>query len=350
MSVLAGDRKLGLELLLESLTQPSFPEDAFKRIQTQLLSDLEDQQSQPAYRAREGFREAVYGPKHHLGRPPATVKTMAKLTRDDCVAFHKKVYVPSNTLLAIVGDFDSDAVVEEVKKLTAGWKGEPLAKAVPFAIPRPEKFTQKIITMPEAAQLHFYLGHAGITRTDPDYYKLLVMDYILGTGPGFTDRLSARLRDREGLAYTVSANISSSAGIEPGLFTCYIGTDVKNFDHVKAAFLEELNRIRDEKPKLSEVEDAKAYLLGNLPFRFTTSRAIVGQLLAVERNGLGFGYLEEYRKAVAAVTPEDIQAVAKKHIDPVRMILVAAGALDAMGKPVVRPGPKPNEEEKEPQE
>lgn len=350
MSVLAGDRKLGLELLLESLTQPSFPEDAFKRIQTQLLSDLEDQQSQPAYRAREGFREAVYGPKHHLGRPPATVKTMAKLTRDDCVAFHKKVYVSSNTLLAIVGDFDSDAVVEEVKKLTAGWKGEPLAKAVPFAIPRPEKFTQKIITMPEAAQLHFYLGHAGITRTDPDYYKLLVMDYILGTGPGFTDRLSARLRDREGLAYTVSANISSSAGIEPGLFTCYIGTDVKNFDHVKAAFLEELNRIRDEKPKLSEVEDAKAYLLGNLPFRFTTSRAIVGQLLAVERNGLGFGYLEEYRKAVAAVTPEDIQAVAKKHIDPVRLILVAAGALDAMGKPVVRPGPKPNEEEKEPQE
>ena len=62
---------------------------------------------------------------------------------------------------------------------------------------------------------------------------LLVMDYILGTGAGFTDRLSSRLRDREGLAYTVTANITSSASEEPGLFTCYIGTEAKNFARVK---------------------------------------------------------------------------------------------------------------------
>lgn len=340
VSTLAGDRKLGLSLLLECFTQPAFPEDAFKRIQAQLISDLVEQQSQPAYRAREGFREAVYGPRHPLGRPNATVDALKKLTRADCIAFHKKVYVPSNTILAIVGDFDADALVAEVKALTADWKGEPLKKPTPFAIPRPEQFTQKIVTMPEAAQLHFYMGHAGITRKDPDYYKLLVMDYVLGTGPGFTDRLSARLRDREGLAYTVSANITTSAGVDPGTLTCYIGTDVKNFDHVKKAFLEELNRIRDTKATKDEVEDAKQYLLGNLPFRFTTSRAIVGQLLAVERYGLGFDYLEDFRKGVASVSIDDVQSVARKHIDPARMVLVAAGALDATGKPVKAPKPE----------
>jgi len=348
VSVLAADRKLGLELLLECLTQPAFPEDAVMRMKAQLLSDLEDQQSQPAYRAREGFREAVYGPKHFLGRPGATIKTLEKLTRDDCAAFHKKVYVPGNAILAIVGDFDSDAVVEEVKKLTADWKGDKPTKPGPFVIPKPEGLAQKVVTMPEAVQLQFYLGHLGITRTDPDYFKLLVMDYVLGTGPGFTDRLSARLRDREGLAYTVSANITGSAGVDPGLFTCYIGTDPKHFDRVKATFLEELNRIRDEKAKPQEVEDAKAYLLGNLPFRFTNSRAIVGQLLTVERNGLGFDYLEAFRKQVAAVTPEDVQAVARKHIDPKNIVLVAAGAIDDKGKPVAKPKPVP-QPEREPQ-
>ena len=72
--------------------------------------------------------------------------------------------------------------------------------------------------MPDAVQLQFMMGHVGVRRENPDYYKLLVMDYVLGTGPGFTDRLSSRLRDREGLAYTVTANISSSATEEPGLF------------------------------------------------------------------------------------------------------------------------------------
>jgi zinc protease len=194
--------------------------------------------------------------------------------------------------------------------------------------------------MPQAVQLHFYMGEPGIRRNNPDYFKLLVMDYVLGTGPGFTDRLSARLRDREGLAYTVSANVSSSASEEPGIFRCYIGTDPENFDRVKKEFLEELKRIREEKPKAEEVEDAKRYLLGSLPFHFTTNNAIAGQLLAVERFGLGFDYLQQYRKAVAAVTPEDVQAVARKYIDPEHMVLVAAGALDKDGKPLKKAEPR----------
>ena len=69
--------------------------------------------------------------------------------------------------------------------------------------------------MPDAAQLHVFIGHPGIRRNSPDYYKLLVMDYVLGTGSGFTDRLSSRLRDREGLAYTVTANITGGAWMNP---------------------------------------------------------------------------------------------------------------------------------------
>jgi zinc protease len=248
-------------------------------------------------------------------------------------------------MVAIVGDFDSKQVIDEVRRLTAAWKKSPLPKPELPAVEKPKESKAEIVSMAAAAQLHFFMGHPGIRRANPDYFKLLVMDYVLGTGPGFTDRLSARLRDRHGLGYTVSANITSSAREEPGLFTCYIGTNPAFFDRVKTMFLEEVQRLRNEKPTAEEVEDVKKYLTGNLPFHLTTNQHIANQLLVIERYHLGLNYLEDYRQAVAAVTPEDVQAMARKYLDPQHMILVAAGALDQTGKPLEklpppkRPGP-----------
>jgi zinc protease len=272
-------------------------------------------------------------------------QSVEALTPEDCRAFHARVYVPGNVVLVLVGDFDSAQVVEEVTRLTEAWKMGPVPKPAPQpAVEKPTTFTQRIQTMPEAEQLHFYMGHIGIRRSNPDYFKLLVMDYVLGTGPGFTDRLSARLRDREGLGYTVSANITGSASEEPGTFTCYIGTYPQFFAQAKKGFLEEVNRLRNEAPKPEEVEDAKKYLLGNLPFAFVTNENIADQLLAVEVYGLGLDYLERYRQAVKSVTPPDVQAMARKYLDPQRMVLIAVGALDEHGKPLEKvplPGKKP---------
>jgi zinc protease len=340
--VLTPHRHIGLQLLLECLTRPNFPKDAFEREKQHLLSEIEEAETQPESKALLAYRAMVYG-KHPFGRSSlGTLKTVEPLTPEDCAAFHRKVFVPNNTVLALVGDFDSKAIVEEIKGLTADWKKAPVEKPEVPAVTKPDAFREKILSMPDAAQLHFYMGHVGIRRDNPDYYKLLVMDYVLGTGPGFTDRLSSRLRDREGLGYTVNANITSSAGEEPGVFTCYIGTEPENLAKVRTRFLEELNRIRDEKPTAEEVEDAKKYLLGSLAFEMVTSDKIAEHMLYAERYGLGFGYLDEYRKAVAAVTPEDVQAVARKYIDPQHMVLVAAGAVDAQGRPLQKlPPPKP---------
>jgi zinc protease len=341
MRVLAPDRKLGLSLLLECLMQPSFPKDAFARQKDRLLAEIEEAETQPEERARQAFRAAVYG-KHPIGRPPlGTRKTVESLTEADCAAFHQAMFTPNNTILAIVGDFDSEEMIAEVKRLTADWKQNKRERKEFPRVSEPREGKQTILTMPGAAQLHFYMGQLGIRRDNPDYYKLLVMDYVFGVGPGFTDRLSARLRDREGLAYTVTASITQSAGREPGTFTFYIGTDTPNFARVKREFLEELNRLRNEKPTEQEVQDAKAYLLGNLLLQFTTDAGIGAQLLSIEANHLGLDYLERFRKEVAAVTPEDVQAMARKYLDPKRMVLVAAGAIDQEGKPLPKlPPPK----------
>jgi len=132
----------------------------------------------------------------------------------------------------------------------------------------------------------------------------------------------------------VRATITNTAGKEPGTFTGYIGTFPKSFLDVRHGFLREIEKIRAEEPTKQEVEDAKKYLLGSLPFRFTTSSSVAGQLLTAEKYGLGFDFLEKYKKEVEAVTPADVQAMAKKYIDPKSLTVVVVGPIDKDGKPL----------------
>lgn len=336
LRVLKPDTDLGLGLLFECLIRPSFPRDAFDRLKEQQLAEIADSDTQPRSKASRLFREIVYGP-HPFGRSSSGKKeTVEKLAVADCKHFHKTAFVPDATIVVVVGDFNADAMAKKIEGLTKDWKKSGAAKPTPPAPPKAEKVVEKIVSDESAAQVHVYIGHVGITRKDPDYYKLLVMDNVLGTGPGFTDRLSSTLRDRQGLAYTVSAAISSSAGNEPGTFTGYIGTFPDKFVWVRDGFFKEINRIREEPPTKEEVESAKQYLLGSLPFRFTTLSSVASQLLAMEEYGLGFDYLEKFRAEVAAVTPEDVQAVARKHLHPKAIAVVAVGPIDAEGKPLVK--------------
>jgi zinc protease len=132
----------------------------------------------------------------------------------------------------------------------------------------------------------------------------------------------------------VTANIASSASDQPGAFTGYIGTFPDKFIWVRDGFIKEVNRIRDEPPTATEVDDAKKYLLGSLPFRLTSNAAVASELLMAEKYGLGFTSLETYRAAVAAVTPAEVQRVAKAHLNPQALVVVAAGPIDAAGKPL----------------
>ncbi|MFO0805893.1 MAG: pitrilysin family protein [Gemmataceae bacterium] len=336
LKVLTPDTDLGLGLFFECLSRPSFPADALERQRDQQLSAIDDAETQPRARASALFKKLVYG-EHPYGRPSlGTKELVAKFTAADCKTFHASVIAPNNAILVLVGDFNNDAMLKKVEELTKEWKPTKDVKPVAAAPPKADKVNERIVSDPNAAQCHLFLGHLGITRQNPDYYKLLVMDNVLGTGPGFTDRLSATLRDRQGLAYTVNATIATGSGNEIGTFTGFIGTAAKDFIQARDGFVTEIAKIRDAEPSAQEVDDAKKYLLGNLPFKFTTMGAVAGQLLAAEQYGLGFDFLEKYRKEVEAVTPADVQAVAKKYLNPKALTIVAVGPIDKDGKPLER--------------
>jgi zinc protease len=338
LRVLTPDTDLGLSLLFDCLINPTFPADALARKRDQLLSAIAEEETQPRNKARLLFSSLVYG-DHPFGRSALGKREVVeKLTRDDLKAFHTATFVPNRAIVVVVGDFDASTMVGKVEKLTAAWKKGDEGKPEVPAPPKPDRPTLKIVPDRTAAQTHVFIGHLGITRGDPDYYTLLVMDNILGTGPGFTDRLSANLRDRQGLAYTVTAQITGSAAEQPGTFTGYIGTFPDRFNVAREGFLTEIGKIRNEPATVREVEDAKSYLLGSLPFRLTTNAQVAAQLLAAERFGLGFDFLETYRERVAKVTPADVQAAARKHLDPNRLVIVAVGPIDTEGRPLDGPG------------
>lgn len=331
VKVLADDTELGLELLFDCLMNAEFPEDSLASKQEQLLTVLAEEANKPEERGMQALKTSVYG-KHPFGRPSADKKVIQNLTRDDLKKFHRSVFVPNNTVVAVVGDFDTDKILAFITKQTEAWKSAKLPKLDSHELPSPEKFTQTIISDAGASQLHVFIGQIGVKRNDPDFYKLLVMDNVLGTGPGFTDRLSANLRDRQGLAYTVRATITGNAGDEPGTFTGYIGTFPDKFAEVKEGFLKEVKKIREELPAAEEVDDAKKYLTGSIAFSITTCDQAGAMLHAIDRYKLGSDYLNDYRKAVEAVTPEDVRAVAKKYLNPEKLTLIAVGAVDAEGK------------------
>ena len=175
-------------------------------------------------------------------------------------------------------------------------------------------------------QVHVYVGHPGIRRRNPDFYALLVMDHILGTGPGFTSRISKRLRDEDGLCYSVHAAIASSAGEEPGCFTAYIGTSPEHRRKAIRGFLEEIDRIRQETVSEEELRDVQEYLTGSLVFALERNTNLASYAIRVKRFDLGFDYVHRYPGLIRSVTVDDVQTVAQRYLHPDKVVIVSAGA------------------------
>ena len=176
-------------------------------------------------------------------------------------------------------------------------------------------------------QVHVYLGHLGVRRNDPDYPALVVMDHVLGSGPGFTSRVAHKLRDELGLAYTVHASLTASAGVLPGAFTAYIGTSPQHVGTAIRGFLDEMERLRREPVPADELEMAKQYLIGSFVLGFERASRRAQYTVYAERNGLGEGHLAELLRRFRAVEAEDVLRAAQRHLHPDTPCVAASGPI-----------------------
>lgn len=319
--------KLLLGLMAEIATRPTFPQKEVRRQKQRLLDRLLLERDDPRVQGEQLFRRLVYG-GHWLGRPAyGSIESVEGLERGDLVRFHRRAWIPERAVLGICGDVDPDEVRRVLERSFRDWQPGRAHDLPPASFPPAEVRLEAFRA--ERAQVHLFVGHLGIRRNHPDYAALVVMDHVLGTGPGFTNRISRRLRDELGLAYSVHAAIHSSAGVLPGTFTAYIGTSPKNVGTAVEGFLREIRRIQEEPVGREELQTAKDYLVGSFALSFQRASRRASYLVSVERHGLPEDNLERLPRQFAAVSAEDVQRVAREHLWPDRPCVAAAGPIDA---------------------
>jgi len=173
-----------------------------------------------------------------------------------------------------------------------------------------------------------YFGHLGIKRNNPDYYSLLVLDNILGTGAGFTDRLNADLRDTRGFAYTVWMVIANGGRYDFGRLIGGIQTSKENIVNAVAGIIEHMKKIQESEVTNAEIKGAKKYLIGSFPESYESYEELVSMLRKINVYNLGYDYFEKYNENIENVTKDDVLRVAKKYLHPETLILTICGDID----------------------
>ena len=327
LRVRAEDLAMAVEWLADLAIRPSFPADSFAWLRRKMAAELGSDRDDPSFRADLLFRGLVYG-DHPYGRDPrGTAREIARLTLDDVVAHHRQNFAPDRSMLVAVGDFDPANLDKLVARHFGTWTEtatnlpNPYPRLVRAARPKSRRVSA------DGEQVHILLGHLGIPRNHPDFDALAVADHILGSGPGFTDRLSRVIRDELGLAYSVGGGMCDSADREAGMFRVSIGTGPDEADRAVAAALEQIRLVHLGQFGDDEVTRACQYLAGAWVFDYQTVEQRAERIVELEWWGLPLDEPTHWPDRIAAMTPARVRAATRAHIAPNALVRVEYGPI-----------------------
>ncbi|HZS34500.1 MAG TPA: pitrilysin family protein [Methylomirabilota bacterium] len=326
LTVLRKDLELGLDLLADALLRPAFPDAELDRQREETRARIRRLEEDPAMVAAQALRRLAF-PAHPYGRPvEGTEASLAAIGRDDVVAFHRTHYRPDRTVVAVAGDVTAADVRAALASRLGGWASPAPPPAVPgraaVATPSRAEAIQR-----DLAQATIMLGQATVGRDHPDYYPLVVAAQLLGGGA--TSRLYTHVREERGLAYSVYALYAPAR--YGGYFRVELQCETARVREALALVRDELVRLRRERVDDGEVARARAFLVGSFPLRMSTAAEVTDLLAAIERFDLGLDYPARYRRAIGAVTADDVARAVRAHWDPDAMSLVVVGNVQDAG-------------------
>jgi zinc protease len=320
LSVLRKDLALGLDLLAEVLLQPAFPEAELKRRSEEIAAGIQLSEQDPQTVAGRAMAELLY-PGHPYSRPVSgTVESVRRLTREQVSAFHRENYRPDVAVISVVGDVTRDEIRRDLVARFGAWTApaspRPAIPQAPASSPVEARRIERNLT-----QATVSLARPGIRQDHPDYFSLVVANYILGGGSA--SRLYMKVREERGLAYSVYS------GLGPGRYgsSYFVGlqTRVEAVDEAVLLVKEELARMAREPVTARELELAKSYLIGSYALRTDTSGKMAGLLVGVEENQLGLDWPDRFKAGISRVTAADIRRVATTYMDPATFSSVTVG-------------------------
>jgi zinc protease len=317
-------RERVVQLAALILAKPSYDAKVVDREKQRLITALLEAQTKPETILQQNLRRAVYG-KYPLAYYP-TPKTVAAITPADIRNFHATFYRGDRISVNIVGDVDRAQANGIVQDLLAGLpQTGPAIAPLPAMQQTPQgPLSQREVQIPfNTQQAHIAMGMTAITRNNPDFFPLLVGNYVLGGG-GFVSRLMAEVREKRGLAYSISSYFAP--GKDAGFFEAGMQTKKDQAKLGLDVMQKTIGQFIADGPTPEELVAAKSNLVNGYPLRLDSNRKLLDNLSGITWNDLPLDTMETWTKQVEAVTLDQIRAAFQKHLDMNRMQIVVVGA------------------------
>jgi zinc protease len=311
------------QLGARQLGEPSFPQDVFLREKQRTSAAIREANTRPATIAGRAYAEAVYG-NHPYGFD-MTEESLARMTVAD-MKRHYALVQPCRAKVSIVGAVtraQADQLATTLLSRLPNAQCSPLP-AVP-EVPALTAAAEKNIPF-QSAQAHVLIGQPGYKRSDPDYFPLLLGNYVLGGG-GFVSRLSTEVREKRGLSYSVYSYFTP--GLHAGAFTLGLQTRPDQAAQAIEVSRDVLKRFVAEGPTEAEIQAAKDFMIGGFALRIDSNRKLLDNLASIAWNDLPLDYLDTWTKQIEKVTVADIRAAFARKLQPDRMVSVVVGAVPA---------------------
>ena len=309
---LAEDTERVLELVAEVMQRPTFPAEEVEKQRARIITGIREGRLDTRVAAEKAFRALAFPPEHpHHRTPEGDEETVAAITREDLMEYHRRLYRANGLILAVVGEVTAPRILDRLEALWNGRRaGGPIAATAPPAAGPASTVQRRVVEIPGKSQADIVLGVPGFSRMSDDFYAGMMADLILGR-LGLMGRLGATLRDEEGLAYYVYSQ--AQGGFLPGPWAVRAGVNPKNVDRTVEGIVREIRGLQREPVRNGELPDAQNYVIGSLALRLETDAGVAQALLEIEVFGLGLDYLLRYPGLIRGVTPEAIGAAASRY-------------------------------------
>ena len=319
---------------VELVRNPEFREDKLPLAKNQLNTGIARRNDDAGQIAGREARKLGYGADSPYARV-AEYATVAAVTRDDLLAWHKATVHPNNIILGVVGDFDSKAMEAALRKALGSWPRGPAAPRADTTL-REAKPGVYFVQKDDVTQSQIRMVHAGIRRDSPDYFAIEMMNEVLGGG--FSARLISNIRSKKGLAYSVGGGVGADFD-HAGLFQLSMGTKSGSTAAAIDALYEEIDNLLKTPATAEELTRAKDAILNSFVFRFDTKQEVMAERLLYEFYGYPPDFLQQYRAGIEKVTTDDVARVARAHVHRDKLALLVVGKASDFDRPLASFGP-----------
>jgi len=301
----------GLQLLAENELQPALPDPAFKVVQQQTADSVAGLLESPDYRAERALLKGLFPASDPVLREP-TPQKVSSLTLQDVHNYFDKTFRPDLTKIVIIGDISPEEAKSEVMKWFGNWKAEGSKPDVDLPAVPPNKASATEVPDPTRLQDEVTLAEElPMNRFNPDYYTLQVANHILGGG-FYATRLYRDLREKTGYVYTVGASLNASR--TRARFTASFGADAVNVPKARALLVQDLTELQTTPPSESEMQQALAMLLREIPLGEASEMRIADGLLSRALMGLPLDEPVRAAERYKTTTAEQVKAAFAKWI------------------------------------